>query len=220
MPRKTPNPNEAPNTPQDANTSTLEREPAQTGNMNPLVATAGAGQDATQSVGTPTPSPTPHRPHTLRTPMIDPNDGPVGQDHERVMKSTGPAKDSLEPALIQPVERPVDKEKLEMLAFMEELVEVYIQPTTNPADEEIFEIFNNGQRELFRRGETKTVRRKFVNELAMRKITTYKQREKVDEQGTRVIVQIPHTALRYPFSVVRDPHPRGADWLKFTLAQP
>lgn len=141
----------------------------------------------------------------------------VGQDNPRRMSSTGEA--SIEPALIEPVERPVDQEKLAMLAFMEEPVTVYIQTTTNKQDEQVFEVFVNGKREFFRRGETKTVKRKFIEAMVRAKVTTYEQREEFDDAGVRTYVNIPHTGLRYPFSVVSDPNPRGADWLRATLAQ-
>lgn len=159
------------------------------------------------------------RPATIRSRQIEPMEQTIGQDHPRLMKSTGPARDSLEPALIQVVDRPVDKEKLEMLAFMDEPVTVFIHETSDPAAEQVFEIFNNGVGELFSRGQTKTVKRKYVNELATRKLTTYTQKIVTDNEGARAYQQVPHTALRYPFSIVRDDHPRGPDWLKFTLAQ-
>jgi len=143
----------------------------------------------------------------------------VGQDKPRVLKSTGPAKEALESAVIEIVDRPVDPEKVAMLAFMEEMVEVHIHDNNDPTSEQVFEIFNNGQREVFRRGERKAVKRKFVNELATRKITTYTQERKQGPDGVMHDVQVPRTALRYPFSVINDPHPRGADWLRATLAQ-
>jgi hypothetical protein len=145
----------------------------------------------------------------------------AGQDTPRVMKSTGPAREALEAAGFEVVDRPVDGEKVAMLAFMEEPVTVHIHTTTDKTAEQIFEIFNNGDREVFRRGETKTVKRKFVNELATRKLTTFTQeRRRNPETNIMEDVQIPQTAIRYPFSVVEDPHPRGADWLRATLAQP
>lgn len=145
----------------------------------------------------------------------------VGQDAPRVMKSTGPARDALESAGFQVVDRPVDLEKLAMLAFMEEPVTVFIHQTADKNAEKVFEIFNNGQVEIFRRGETKTVKRKFVNELATRKITTYTQERRQNTMtGIMEDVQLPSTALRYPFSVTEDGHPRGRDWLDATLAMP
>jgi len=150
--------------------------------------------------------------------VFEPLEHTVGQDSERVMSSTGPARESLEPALIQVVDRPVDNEKLMMLAFMEEPVTVHIHTTSDPNAEQVFQIFNNNQCETFKRNETKTVRRKFVDGLATRKITTFTQERRQDSTGTWNDVQIPSTALKYPFSVMHDAHPRGADWLKAVLA--
>jgi hypothetical protein len=150
---------------------------------------------------------------------IEPMEMQIGQDAERRMKSTGPAREALESAYIQVVDRPVDEEKVAMLAFMEEPVTVHIHTTSDPIADQIFEIFNNGQREVFRRGETKTVKRKFVNELATRKLTTFSQQRRQNVLGVWEDFQVPQTALRYPFSVTRDDHPRGADWLRSVLAQ-
>lgn len=157
---------------------------------------------------------------TARRKTIEPMEQKIGQDRPRIMKSVGPAKDALEDAVIEPVERPVNPEKLAMLAFMEELVEVHIHTTTDENAEQVFQVFNNGLSETFTRGETKTVKRKFVEGLARSKITTYRQKESIAPDGSKVYAQIPSTGLRYGFSVTRDDHPRGADWLKATLAQP
>jgi hypothetical protein len=155
---------------------------------------------------------------TIKSRAIEPMEQQIGQDRPRVLKTEGPARDALEPALVQPVDRPVDPEKIEMLKFMAEKVEVLIHTTSDPNADQVFEVFNNGDRELFKRGEKKVVQRRFVNELAMRKITTYSQEVKPDAYGVPVQIQVPRTSLRYPFSVVRDDHPRGPDWLKYALA--
>jgi hypothetical protein len=161
-----------------------------------------------------------HNPVNL-TKTIEAMEMQHGQDNPRVMKSTGPAREALEAAQFEVVDRPVDLEKLAMLAFMEELVEVEIHTTADPTAEQIFEVGNNGNIELFKRGERKTVKRKFVNELATRKVTTFTQERRRNERtGVMEDVQIPHTSLRYPFSVTHDDHPRGRDWLRATLAQP
>jgi hypothetical protein len=152
----------------------------------------------------------------------EPMEQTVGQDNPRMMKSTGPAAESLEPALIEPVDRPLaalDQEKLAMLKFMEDAITVHIHSTTNKEDEQIFEFFNNGRREVFRRNEQKTVKRYFVDMLARAKTTTYTQDTITDAQGVKQIKNIPSTGLRYPFSVVNDPHPRGREWLTSVLAE-
>ena len=150
---------------------------------------------------------------------FEPMEQQIGQDAPRVMKSTGPASESLEAAYIQVVDRPVDNEKLAMLAFMEEPVTVHIHTTTDPQAEQVFALNNGGAREFFRRGETKVVPRKFVDILATRKLTNYTQNRVKNAQGEMEDVQMPHTALLYPFSVVEDKNPRGNSWLQFALAQ-
>ena len=162
-------------------------------------------------------------PNVAPAKIFEPMEKQIGQDAPRLMKSTGPASESLESAYIQVVDRPMaalDQEKLAMMAFMEEPVTVHIHTTSDPKAPQIFDIGNNGQREIFKRGETKTVKRKFVDILASRKITTYTQERRQNAQGIFEDVQIPHSSLIYPFSVVVDKHPRGADWLQSVLAQP
>jgi hypothetical protein len=152
----------------------------------------------------------------------EPMEQTIGQDNPRIMKSTGPAAESLEPSLIEPVDRPLDAmdpEKMAMLQFMEDSITVHIHSTTNKEDEQIFEFFNNGRREVFRRNEQKTVKRYFVDMLARAKTTTYTQDTITDSTGVKQIKNIPSTGLRYPFSVVNDPHPLGRDWLRSVLAE-
>lgn len=158
-------------------------------------------------------------PPVMATKTFEPMEQQIGQDVPRAMKSTGPARDALEDAVIVPAERPINGEKAAMLQFMEMPITVHIHTTSDPTAEQVFEIINGGQREFFRRGETKTVRRKFVDILATRKITTYSQKRIQDKDGIWQDVQVPNSALRYPFSVVEDRHPRGADWLTAMLAQ-
>jgi hypothetical protein len=162
-------------------------------------------------------------PNVAPSKVFEPMEKQIGQDATRLMKSTGPASEALEPAYIQTVDRPMeglDHEKIAMLMFMEEPVTVHIHTTSDIKAAQVFDLGNNGQREIFKRGETKTVKRKFVDILASRKITTYTQERRQNAQGIFEDVQIPHSSLIYPFSVVKDEHPRGADWLQSVLAQP
>ena len=161
-------------------------------------------------------------PRKFKPNTFEPMEQTIGQDVPRVMKSTGVAPEALEPATIEPVERPMeslDSEKIQMMAFMNDDVEVHIHSTTNKEDEKIFELFVNGQREVFRRNERKVVKRKFVDLLARLKPTTFTHHELTRPDGVRDVQYNMHTGLRYPFSVVRDPHPRGADWLRSVLAE-
>lgn len=150
----------------------------------------------------------------------EPMEQKIGQDKPRRMKSTGAARESLAKSIIEPVDRVFqDPEKMAMLEFMNDNVTVHIHATTNKEDEQIFEVTVNGKIELFRRNETKTVKRYIVDRLARIKPTHYKQKEVVNREGIREIEHIPTTGLRYPFSIRHDPHPKGPDWLRSVLAE-
>ncbi len=154
---------------------------------------------------------------------MEPMEQQIGQDDTpRTLSSTGDAADSLSPTVIEPVDRPLsgmDQEKLAMLKFMEDELEIHVHSTSDKWAEQIFEIFVNGKREVFRRNETKRVKRYFVDRLARLKPTTYTQREVVNRDGIKDILFDPHTGLKYPFSVRYDPHPLGNDWLRSVLAE-
>lgn len=148
----------------------------------------------------------------------------IAQGPDRTLSSTGDANTALsrEPSLIQVADRPLeamDPEKLAMLAFFDEKVTVRIATTTDRNADQIFEITINGKTEMFRRGETKTVKRMFVDRMARLKSTTYDHEEVTNSEGIKQIVYKPSTALRYDFSVVRDDNPLGDSWLRSTLAE-
>ena len=143
----------------------------------------------------------------------------IPQEPVRKFKNKKGGKQELEQRQIVIPEAPLDPEKMANLAFMEEMVTVHIHTTTNPQDEQIFELFNNGHREVFRRNETKTVKRYFVDGLARAKPTSYTQLSTRNAQGERVESQQGATGLKYPFSVIEDKNPMGAAWLRWAMNQ-
>lgn len=150
----------------------------------------------------------------------DSQDHEVGQLNERTLKSSGLASEALGPSLIAKMtEQPYDGEKMAMLAFMAEPIEVRIGTTTDKNAEQCFEININGRLELFRRGETKTVPRFFVDRLLRLKQTVYSQKEVVNSEGVKDIVNIPHTALKYDYAITRDDNPLGKSWERAVLAE-
>lgn len=160
-------------------------------------------------------------PNVTATNRTETGDYPVGQDVPRMQHSDRPASESLEPAYIQPVDRPLealDSEKMEMLKFFNDDIRVRIATTADKNADQVFEINVNGNLAFFRRGETKTVKRYIVDRLARMKETTYRQ-EEVMQEGVKHLVNIPTTSLKYDFSVEADPHPRGRDWLRAVLSE-
>ncbi len=157
-------------------------------------------------------------PRSLRK-ALESNEQTVGQDKARAMKSTGNARESLDAAEVQPVDRVVSKDKLEALQFNEDILTVMVHETTNPIDDPMPEVWNDGKVQRFQRGVEMQVKRKYVEVLARAKKTTYTQRKEKDGNGDEKYINVPHTALKYPFSVLHDPSPRGRDWLKNVLAE-
>ncbi len=103
------------------------------------------------------------------------------------------------------------------LAFMEEVVEVMVHESTDPNAEPIVHVAVNGMNQFFPRGEAVACKRKYLEVLARAKETSIStQTVNTDRDVINRINQ--HTALRYPFSVIRDSNPKGAAWLKSVLA--
>jgi hypothetical protein len=151
---------------------------------------------------------------------VDTREQRVGQDKPRAMKSTGPARQSLEPAHVEAVDEMPTKDHLDALRFMEEELVVMVHDSTNPVDEPFPEVWNDGIVQRFQRGKEQTVKRKYIEVLARAKKTVFSQENYKDAQGIDSIRQVPHTALRYPFSVIQDPSgDKGRAWLKKVLAE-
>lgn len=159
-----------------------------------------------------------NNPVILRGP--DSQDHEIGQSNARTLRSTGPADQALEPSVIVKVsEQPYNDEKMAMLTFMAEPIEIRIGTTTDKNAEQCFEININGRLEFFRRGETKTVPRYVVDRLLRLKQTVYTQKEVVNAEGVKDIVNIPHTALKYDYAITRDDNPLGKSWERAVLAE-
>lgn len=103
------------------------------------------------------------------------------------------------------------------LAFMEEPVDIMVHETTDPNEQMLVDVYCNGIPQRFIRGQVQTVKRKYVEILARAKQTSISTKTVTTTDD--VINRIDkHTALRYPFSIVSDPNPKGAAWLKSVLA--
>ncbi len=151
----------------------------------------------------------------------EPMEQVIGQDNPRAMESTGPARDALEPPLIDPVET-VDHKKLDELVFMEDTLTVYVHDSEDPNADPMPMVGNGGDRNIIwlKRGERVQIKRKYVEVLARAKITRYTQKLIKDDLGNDKYIHMPRTTLRIPFSVEVDPAgEKGARWLQGILAE-
>lgn len=168
---------------------------------------------------------TPRQSQAVNNPVIanhsfDTAEQVPGQGIERTLSSTGDARTALEPNLIVPASEYLDPEKMATLAFMNEPVTIRIGTTTDKNAAQVFETNINGNLTFFRRGATLTVKRYVVDHLLRMKETVYSQQEVTNAEGIREFVHIPHTALKYDFSIVRDDNPMGKSWERGVLADP
>jgi len=145
-------------------------------------------------------------------------DHQIGQD-ESPQFSQSDDEVLVERPSIADVESPGFDEKARNLQFMNEKVTVMIMESADKNAEPIFEVAVNNHREIFVRGQEKTVPRFIVEGLARAKPVTYANKEKTGADGVRYVENKSTTGLRYAFSVVHDPSPLGKSWLSSVLAQ-
>lgn len=144
----------------------------------------------------------------------------VSKQKPRDLKSTGPAREALEPSEVVVADERALGDKAAMLAFMEEELTVVVHETTDVTDDPIPQVTNDGVNQFFIRGKEQKVKRKFVEVLARAKKTTYTQQLAKDSAGNEFYRNVPHTVPRYPFTVMHDPNPRGRAWLQALREQP
>ena len=119
---------------------------------------------------------------------------------------------------VEPVSAQNLSDKTAQLAFLEERLDVLVHESADPNAEAVVETWVNGIAQRFLRGQVQTVRRKYVEVLARAKNTGIKTKEVLDYNGDKTTAIVKHTALKYPFSVVRDANPKGAAWLKQVMS--
>ena len=106
------------------------------------------------------------------------------------------------------------------LAFNEEMIEVMVHESTDENAENPVFTSCNGVTQYFFRGVPQQVRRKFVAILASVKEHAVSTPEYTAQDGSRATGIRRTSSLKYPFSVISDPNPRGAAWLKGLLRAP
>lgn len=106
------------------------------------------------------------------------------------------------------------------LIFNEEFVEVMLHESTDENAENPVFTSCNGVPQYFFRGVPQKVRRKYVAILASCKEHSVSTPEYTAGDGSRAMGIRRTSSLKYPFSIISDPNPRGAAWLKALLQAP
>lgn len=157
-------------------------------------------------------------PRGIPNKTISSEDNKVGQDRHLDMPVSGPLADMLRTDQeIQIVDGPSIGEYAAQLAFNEELVEVVVHESTSPNEQMLIDLYCNGTPQRLIRGVAQRIKRKYVAILAQARQTSIKTTTSANGDDTVNRID-KYTAVRYPFSVVNDPNPKGRDWLKQQLA--
>lgn len=115
-------------------------------------------------------------------------------------------------------------EKAAKLAFNEEPVIIQLHESTDPNAEKLVYVAINGEgaaggvNGYLPRGVPVTVKRKFVENLCHARPVAYESVERMNQRGEREVIYPKTSALKYPFSVISDPNPKGAQWLSKLLS--
>lgn len=114
----------------------------------------------------------------------------------------------------------ISKTELELLAFMEEEVEVVIMDSESDYAEQVIHLCHNGRNQFMLRGVKQRIKRKFLDILARSKSEVVRTPPVMDSSGNETRSIKLASNLRYPFHVTNDPNPMGRFWLENTLAAP
>jgi len=106
----------------------------------------------------------------------------------------------------------------ELETFMNQLLTIYIHPSSNKEDNPVLVPSCNGTTQPIIRGQNSKVKRKYVEILARNRHTGYEQ-ETLDATKPHKYVMTPCMVVKDPFTVRHDPHPRGSDWLYSILME-
>ena len=136
---------------------------------------------------------------------------PVGQHSDLSIDATSGG------GIVQCVEGPLCKSYLDELAFMEEVIEVVVHETDDPAAENPVPAACNGRIMYFQRGVPTRAKRCIVNSLLCKsdRVTTP---EYTNPGGERLRSIKRTSALKYPVSVIGDSG-RGVQWLRMRMAE-
>lgn len=143
----------------------------------------------------------------------------IGQPQSKIMPGAGNISGEEFRDSFEIVDGPTFADKAAAEAFNAEILTVVVQTTTNPNDEPIPCVRVGGVTQYFMRGVKQKVKRMFVEGLARAKPVSVDTREITDQDGFRATRVDTRIGLKYPFSVLHDPNPKGAAWLEKILAE-
>jgi len=115
-------------------------------------------------------------------------------------------------------EKALNDDYFKELAFMDEHMTIMVNESSDENAENPVIVGNNGMFRQFFRGVPTVTQRKFVDCLIV-KTGRVSTPEYINPAGERARSIRQQSAHKYPFMVVEDRNPRGAEWLRRRLAE-
>jgi hypothetical protein len=119
---------------------------------------------------------------------------------------------------IQAIDKPLNDEYVQELAFMEEEIEIMVMESSDEHAENPITVGCNGVFKQFFRGRPTVTKRKFADCLIVKQ-SRVSTPEYTNGGGERAFAIRQHAAHKYPFSVIQDRNPKGAEWLRRRMAE-
>ena len=114
---------------------------------------------------------------------------------------------------LDPVTEREFKTVAETEAFMNDLLVIEIHTSTDKNAPVVCEVGVNGDKVVIPRGRKVRIPRRFVERLAQSQATSFRQERHANPDADEGMVTKRSTAQEYPFSVLKDPSPKGSAWL-------
>jgi hypothetical protein len=154
----------------------------------------------------------------------DARDIQIEQPAEIVLPATGSIA-GIDTSIDVVQDTKLTRKKTEAEVFNEEKLTVMIHEAADQNPENFVFISVNGRgpgtrgEKWVQRGVPVVMARKFVEVLCRAKPVNIRTKEARDFDGAQTMRVQRTAALRYPFSVISDPNPAGAQWLRNVMAQ-
>lgn len=124
-----------------------------------------------------------------------------------------------EPEEIIALDKPLEKDNAEALAFNEEVLIIQLQPSSEENAPTVVDVYVNGEAKWIPVGVPTKIKRKFVEVLLRSKpisVTTSHEGRGSDVINNRIIR---NTRAKYPLSIMQDPSKKGYEWLSKIMAE-
>jgi len=107
------------------------------------------------------------------------------------------------------------EDKMDQHKFDMEQIEIMVMPSASTYPDHSFTVGVNGRLRLIVRGRKQWLPRCYVEVLLRAKISSYGNREVVNQYNNEMTVENPETkSHRYPLQIMTDRNPKGVAWLE------